>query len=71
QGSGVEGVFLEKGVRRNVGLFPYRAAIPLQVVIPEKAGIHFQERIRATWIPAFAGMTSWRDKKTASWAAFS
>jgi len=30
------------------------------IVIPAKAGIHFDRRARAKWIPAFAGMTEWR-----------
>ena len=36
----------------------------LMGVIPAKAGIHFQGRIRARWIPAFAGMTSGKFKRT-------
>jgi hypothetical protein len=28
--------------------------------MPAKAGIHFQGRIRARWMPAFAGMTTVR-----------
>jgi hypothetical protein len=42
----------------NKSAMPRANAISSMAVIPAKAGIHFYGGIRATWIPAFAGMTA-------------